>query len=119
MGEKESPALALPPKKRFTLLSGSWQYFDLLIVIGAVVLGFAIWFIPSVTSSPDVQKLFAQQREIAAEIKAEKAEEARVKKEQDDLGLIFVAPSDPKQQPATPPAEAKKPAKPAKPAKPK
>jgi hypothetical protein len=106
VGEKESPALA---KKRLTLLSGSWQYFDLLIVVGALLLGIGIWFIPSVTSSPDVQKLFAQQRQIAAEIKEQKAEEARVKKEQEDIGLVFVAPAVPKKQP---PADAKKPAKP-------
>ena len=111
MGEKESPALVPTPtrKRRLTLLSGSWQYFDLLIVLAAVVLGFGIWFIPSITSSPDVQKLFAQQKEIAAEIKQQKAEEARVKKEQEDIGLVFVAPADPKKPP---PADAKKPAKP-------
>lgn len=71
-------------------MSFTWKWFDLLIVIGAVVIGLAVWFIPNINANPEVQELYAHQRELKAKRLAREAEAARIQKEREELGLVFV-----------------------------
>ena len=82
-------------------MSWTWRWFDYSIVIGAVIVGFAIWFIPNFENSPDIQKLYAQQRELKELRLKYEAQQAEIKKEQEELGLVFIAPApEPEKKPA-------------------
>ncbi len=83
-------------------MSGTWKYFDLAIVIAAVIVGCAVWFIPDMMSSPKVKALVDSANERKARIAAYQAQQAEIKKEQEELGLVFLPP---------PPAEQKAPPK--------
>jgi hypothetical protein len=69
-----------------------WKLFDFLLVLGALLVIFGVWFIPSIDSSPDVQAFYERQRLLKEKRLAVEAEEARIKKEQEDLGLVFIPP---------------------------
>lgn len=79
-------------KKPLRILGWSWAGFDLLLVIGALLAGALVWFLPSFTNSPDMKALFARQKELKEQRLAIEAEEARIKKENDELGLIYIQP---------------------------
>lgn len=83
-------------------MSFTWKWFDLLIVVGAVVIGFAVWFIPSFESDPEIQELYARQREIRERREAREAEAARIAKEREELGLVFIPPPEEADQQAPP-----------------
>ena len=78
-------------------MAWTWRWFDYSIAIVAVIAGFAIWFVPNFENSPEIKKLYAQQRELKEARLKQEAQEAAIKKEQEELGLVFIAP---------PPAEA-------------
>lgn len=73
-------------------MSGTWKYFDLAIVIAAVIVGCAVWFIPDMMSSPKVKELVANANERKERIAAYQAQQAEIKKEQEELGLVFIPP---------------------------
>jgi len=100
--------------KRKNVLDWSWTGFDLLLVLGAVIAGSLIWFIPAFWDTPELRDFYQSQKELKAQRLAVEAEEARIKKENDDLGIVYLAPPPPKAAPA-PAAKpaAKTPAKPA------
>jgi hypothetical protein len=79
-------------------MSGTWKYFDLAIVIGAVIIGCAVWFIPDMMSTPKMKELVANANERKERIAAYQAQQAEIKREQEELGLVFLPP---------PPAEQK------------
>jgi len=79
-------------KSRLTLLSGSWKFFDLAMVIAAIIVGCAVWFIPNFMNSPDMKNLIATQNERKQERLAYEARQAEVKKEHEELGLVFLPP---------------------------
>src|SRR6185503_9275212 len=89
-------------KSRLTLLSGSWRFFDLAMVIAAIIVGCAVWFIPNFMNSPDMKKLVATQNDRKQAWRAYEARQAEIKKEQEELGLVFIPPP-----PAAKPAPAK------------
>jgi len=96
-------------KSRLTLLSGSWKFFDLALVIAAIIVGFAVWFIPNFKNSPEMKSLVAIQNERREAWSAYEARQAEIKKEQEELGLVFLPPP-----PAAKPVPGKsEPAKPA------
>lgn len=74
------------------VLGWSWDGFDMLLVIGALLAGFLVWFLPSFTSSPEVQAFFASQKELKEKRLALEAEEARIAKENEELGIIYIQP---------------------------
>jgi hypothetical protein len=84
-------------------MSWTWRWFDYSIVIVAVIAGFGIWFLPSFESSPEIQKLYAQQKELKERRLAREAQEAAIKKEQEELGLVFIAPPAEEAEKAPPP----------------
>jgi hypothetical protein len=79
-------------KSRLTLLSGSWRFFDLIVAIAALVIGCAVWFIPNFMNSPEMKKLVAVQNERKQAVRAYEARQAEIKKEQEELGLVFLPP---------------------------
>ena len=83
-------------------MTWTWKAFDYLIVIVAIVVGFGVWFLPNFENSPEIQKLYAEQRALKEARLKHEAIVAEIKKEQEDLGLVFIAPPPevPKKQPA-------------------
>jgi hypothetical protein len=69
-----------------------WGFFDLLLIIGAVVAGFGIWFIPSWSSTPGFKKLEAAVHERIELNNKIKAEEVRIKKKNDEEGIVYFGP---------------------------
>jgi hypothetical protein len=87
-------------KSRLTLLSGSWRFFDLAIVIAAIIAGCTVWFIPNFMNSPEMKKLVASQNERKQVLRTYQARQAETKKEQEELGLVFLPPPPPAAKPA-------------------
>jgi hypothetical protein len=94
-------------------MSWTWRWLDYSIAIAAVIAGFAIWFVPNFENSPEIKKLYAEQRALKEQRLKYEAQQAEIKKEREDLGLVFIGPAEePGKQPAKQPA--KKPAPKAK-----
>jgi hypothetical protein len=74
------------------ILGWSWTGFDLLLVIGALLAGLLVWFLPSFSSSPELQAFYARQKELKEGRLAREAEEARIRKENEELGLVYIQP---------------------------
>lgn len=87
-------------------MSWTWKWLDVAIVIGAVAIGFAVFFIPNFMNSKEMKDLVAISNERRAAKAAYEAQQAEIKREQEELGLVFVSPS-PKTPPQTPPATKK------------
>jgi hypothetical protein len=83
-------------------MSWTWRWFDYSIAIAAVIGGFAIWFVPNFENSPEIQKLYAEQRALKEQRLKYEAQQAEIKKEREELGLVFIAPAaeEPKKEPA-------------------
>jgi hypothetical protein len=90
------------------ILSWSWTGFDLLLVIGAILAGLLVWFLPSFSSSPQYQGFLARQKDLKEKRLTLEAEEARIAKENEELGLIYIQPGT-NPFPTEPPSEKKKP----------
>ena len=83
-------------------MSWTWRWFDYSIAIVAVIAGFAIWFVPNFENSPEIRKLYAEQRALKEQRLKYEAQQAEIKKEQEELGLVFIGP--PAEEPAKQPA---------------
>ena len=72
----------------------TWKSFDMLIVVAALAIGVAVWFIPSVSESEQMHELYEAVNErkerIAAREAAIAAEEARIEREREELGIIYI-----------------------------
>ena len=86
-------------------MSWTWRWFDYSIAIVAVIAGFAIWFVPSFENSPEIKKLYAEQRALKEARLKREAIAAEIKKEQEELGLVFIGP--PPEEPKKAPSKAK------------
>lgn len=69
-----------------------WLFFDSLLIIGAIAVGFGVWFIPSWSNSDGFKKLTTAVHERVALQKKIKAEEARRKKQIEDEGIVYFGP---------------------------
>jgi hypothetical protein len=83
-------------------MSWTWRWFDYSIAIVAVIAGFAIWFVPNFENSPEIKKLYAEQRALKEARLKREAIAAEIKKEQEELGLVFIGPpaEEAKKEPA-------------------
>ena len=83
-------------------MSWTWRWFDYSIAIVAVIAGFAIWFVPNFENSPEIRKLYAEQKALKEQRLKYEAQQAEIKKEREDLGLVFIEPSadEAKKEPA-------------------
>jgi hypothetical protein len=82
-------------------MQSSWKYFDLLIAVGALLIGLAVWFIPNFKDSQEMQDLYVAANERKARMEAREAEAARIAKEREELGIVYVpAPVEAPAQPA-------------------
>jgi hypothetical protein len=85
-------------------MSWTWKWFDLMIVIGGVALGVAVFFLPSFENSKGMKEAVAAEKQRKAAVAVYEAEQAEIKREQEELGLVFVAPTPEKptqRQPAS------------------
>src|SRR5690348_13403893 len=80
---------AKPARFRWTW---GWRYIDASIVVMGVLIAVLVWFIPSMDQNKDLKEFLARQKEIHDFNAKVKAEEARKKKEEEDLGIIWVPP---------------------------
>jgi hypothetical protein len=105
-------------KQAFTVTFMKWnwglRYFDMALVVGGLAMAIGVFFIPSIESSPDMQLLYKRAKEVREYQAAVKAEETRKKKEEEELGLVWIPPvnAKPGPRPATPgarPAQKPKP----------
>jgi hypothetical protein len=69
-----------------------WKWFDVAVVIAAVAIGFAVFFIPSIRNSDNMKELVKVDNERRAAKAAYDKRQAEIKREQDELGLVFLAP---------------------------
>lgn len=76
-------------------MSWTWKWFDLAIVIGAVVIATAVWFIPNFMNSPEMKGLVAASNERKARLEAYEKQQAEIEREREELGLVFVSPTLP------------------------
>jgi hypothetical protein len=97
-------------------LGWGWRYIDASIVVMGMAIAILVWFIPSIDSNPEMQAYMKRAKQITENNKRILAEQARIKKEEEELGIIWVPPPKdlvvPKAAPAAPPAKpapAKKP----------
>jgi hypothetical protein len=74
-------------------MNWGWKFLDFSLVLAALVIIFGVWFIPRFDANPQVQAFYERQRELREKRLAVEAEEARIKKEQEDLGLVFIPAS--------------------------
>jgi acyl-coenzyme A synthetase/AMP-(fatty) acid ligase len=93
-----------------------WKYFNYIIVVVGFIVGFAVWVLPNQWADPEVQAGMArimERQKLAMEWAAQKAlieaEEARIAKENEELGLIYI---DPGTNPFLPPDSQREPAQP-------
>ena len=95
-------------------LGWGWKYIDASVVVMGVAIAVLVWFIPSLDQNKDMQAFVKRQKEYRAYVERVEAEKARIKKEEEELGIVWVPtpPSmiAPKPAPAAAPAPA--PAKP-------
>jgi hypothetical protein len=85
-------------------MSWTWKWLDLAIVIAAVAIGFAVFFIPNFMNSDEMKNLVAASNERKAAQAAYKAQQAEIKREQEELGLVYLPPPpqlQDKQKPAS------------------
>jgi hypothetical protein len=82
-------------------MSWTWKWLDLAIVIAAVILGLAVWFIPNMMNSKEMKDLVAVSNERKAVHEAYLKRQAEIKKEQEELGLVFLSPTSPADDKAT------------------
>lgn len=98
----------------------TWRYADWIIVIIAVAVGFAVWFVPNGKANADFQRLKVVQAERRAELlkqMQQEADEAAHAKMVEEEGIVYVPTPTPK--PAVAPAPAPVAAPEKTPAKPK
>jgi hypothetical protein len=67
-----------------------WKYIDASIVVMGIAIAILVWFIPSLDQNKDLQAFMKAQKEARAYNERVLAEKARIKKEEEELGLVWV-----------------------------
>jgi len=67
-----------------------WKYIDASIVVMGVAIAVLVWFIPSLDQNKDLQAFMKAQKEARAYNERVLAEKARIKKEEEELGLVWI-----------------------------
>lgn len=81
-------------------MAWTWKWFDMMIAVMALVVGFGVWFIPNFMNSKEMKDLVASQNAIKAQNAAYEAQQAAIKAEQEELGLVFLPPPPPTEKKA-------------------
>jgi len=100
-------------------LGWGWKYIDASIVVMGMLIAVLVWFVPSLDQNKDMQAFIKRQKEAREYHQKVEAEKARIKKEEEELGLVWIPSPAVPVAPSVKPAPAKSaPAKlaPAKPA---
>lgn len=92
-----------------------WKYMNYVIVGVGLIVGFCVWALPNRWADPEIEAGMAKLREREARIKewniqqeAIKAEEARIAKENEEMGLVYIEPGT---NPFLPPPSQREPEK--------
>ena len=102
---------------RWKPINFGWKYWNYMIIGVGLIVGFCVWVLPNHWADPEVvagvERLKERQR-LAEEWKRvqaiNKAEEERVARENEEMGLVYIDPgTNPflppeSERPATPPA---------------
>jgi len=91
----------------------TWKWFDMMIAVMALVVGFGVWFIPNFMNSKEMKDLVASQNAIKAQNAAYAAQQAAIKAEQEELGLVYLPPPPPEKKATATKSSTKTAAKPA------
>jgi hypothetical protein len=71
-------------------LGWGWKYIDASIVVMGIAIAILVWFIPSLDQNKDLQAFMKSQREAKEYYQRVEAEKARIKKEEEELGIVWV-----------------------------
>ncbi|HEV7693983.1 MAG TPA: hypothetical protein VGO52_24330 [Hyphomonadaceae bacterium] len=99
-------------------LGWGWKYIDASIVVMGIAIAVLVWFVPSLDQNKDMQAFIKRQKDAREYHQRVEAEKARIKKEEEELGLVWIPPPAAPAAPSVKPTPGKAPAKPtvAKPA---
>lgn len=104
------------PSDRWKPINFGWKYFNYMIIGVGLIVGFCVWVLPNKWADPEVQagieRVKEKQRlarEWAAQQALIKAEEERIARYNEEVGLIYIDPGtnpflppDSQRQPETP-----------------
>ncbi|MEZ5937050.1 MAG: hypothetical protein R3C52_02385 [Hyphomonadaceae bacterium] len=77
------------------LLNASQRFFDLLIIVGALLLAIGVWFIPSFSNSKEFKEFVKANNERKAE-RLELEADARARAEENErTGAVYIIPLTP------------------------
>jgi hypothetical protein len=94
-------------------LGWGWRYIDASIVVMGMLIAILVWFIPSLDQNKDLKEYVAKRERILANNAKVEAAEARIKKEEEELGIVWVPPPKDLVVPKPGPVKSTPPAKPA------
>jgi len=80
------------PSSFWKPINWGWKYWNYMIIGIGLVVGFCVWALPNKWADPEYKAKLAQQSELARQIKAYNAEQARIAKENEELGLVYIDP---------------------------
>ena len=95
------------PPGRWTPINFGWKYWNYAIIVIGLIVGFCVWVLPNKWADPEIAGPMAERSRLQRQAKvwaAEQAEiEARIAKENEELGLTYI---DPGTNPFLPPTPA-------------
>jgi len=99
------------PQSYWKPFNFGWHYWNYAIIGVGLIVGFCIWVLPNQWADPDVQAGIARTKqriewakEAEAAQKALAAEEARIARENEENGLVYIEPGTNPFLPPKPPA---------------
>lgn len=105
------------PSRHWKPINFGWKYWNYAMIGAGLIVGFCVWVLPNQWADPEVQAGLERVREQQALTKERrridainKAEEERVARENEEMGLVYIEPGTnpflPPElpRPATPPA---------------
>ena len=80
------------PSSYWRPINFGWKYWNYAIIGVGLIVGFCVWVLPNTWADPEVAANFAKQVQLQKQIKAYNAEQARIAKENEELGLVYIEP---------------------------
>lgn len=80
------------PSRFWKPINFGWKYWNYVIIGVGLIVGFCVWALPNKWAEPEIAAGVARQIQLQKEIKAYKAEQARIAAEQEELGLVYIEP---------------------------
>lgn len=84
---------------RWKPINFGWKYFNYIVIGVGLIIGFCVWALPNNWADPEVQaglERLKERQRLAKEWEAQKAlikaEEERIARENEEMGLIYIDP---------------------------